>query len=95
LDEHRESAPHPAVGHPLPTAVRLQWGEGLLSLALATVRLGRAALSEDSPGALLPPDLQKTVADIVLCLKQIRKSVTFWNNQAGRQGYLDYVSSFF
>jgi hypothetical protein len=62
--------------------------------AVCEMRLGRAALSEDSPDAMLPPELLHSVADIILCLKRIRKSVNFWNNQAGRQGYLDYVSSF-
>ena len=35
-----------------------------------------------------------SLADILLCLERIRKSVKLWNEQSGRQGYLDYISEF-
>lgn len=59
-------------------------------------RLGRAALNEgDGDGeVVVPPDGQYRVADILSCLKRIRKSVRTWNEQGGRQGYLDYVANF-
>ena len=34
-DTHRENAPHPAVGHPLPSAMNLPWGEGSRGEGLA------------------------------------------------------------
>jgi hypothetical protein len=36
----------------------------------------------------------KTVEEIILCLKRIRKSVEHWNRRGGRQGYLDFISEF-
>ena len=36
-------------------------------------------------------DAPLTAAELVLCLKRIRKSINFWNKQGGRQGYLEYV----
>ncbi len=40
------------------------------------------------------PIAPKTVEEIVLCLKRIRKSIEHWNRQNGRQGYLNFVSEF-
>lgn len=59
-------------------------------------RLGEPQL----PGEGMP-DLQelglrpKTLDEIVACLKRIRRSISLWNKQGGRQGYLTFVSSFF
>ncbi len=36
----------------------------------------------------------KTVEEIVLCLKRIRKSIETWNRRSGRQGYLTFISEF-
>jgi hypothetical protein len=36
----------------------------------------------------------KTVEEIVLCLKRIRKSIETWNRRSGRQGYLNFISEF-
>jgi len=58
-------------------------------------RLGRDALNEDDQDTVIPPDQRNGIADIVVCLKRIRKSVHIWNEQAGRQGYLSYISDFF
>jgi hypothetical protein len=52
-------------------------------------RLGRLELS-DAPG--LPE--QKTVEEMVMCLKRVRKSVKRWTKHAGRRGYLDFVSQY-
>lgn len=35
-----------------------------------------------------------TLDELVRCLKRIRKSVEFWYQSSGRQGYLKYVRSF-
>lgn len=58
-------------------------------------RLGRLALEDIVDDAVIPPHPLKTVAEIVVCLKRLRKSVNIWNEEGGRQGYLDYVSEFF
>jgi hypothetical protein len=52
-------------------------------------RLGRQELP-DAPGQPEP----KTVEEVVMCLKRVRKSVQRWTKQAGRRGYLDFVSSY-
>jgi hypothetical protein len=57
-------------------------------------RLGRAALQGDEPDTSIPPVVANSVADVLLCLKRVRKSVHTWNEQAGRQGYLDYIDNF-
>jgi hypothetical protein len=50
-------------------------------------RLGRRKGDEGS-------DAVTRIEDLLACLRRIRKSVKFWNDQAGRQGYLDYVRRF-
>jgi hypothetical protein len=35
-----------------------------------------------------------SVPELIACLKRLRKSVRFWNEQGGRQGYLNYVREF-
>lgn len=58
-------------------------------------RLGRASLNGDDPDSMIPPDRRISIADILMSLKRIRKSVHTWNEEAGRQGYLSYISHFF
>jgi len=58
-------------------------------------RLGRAMLSDDAPDTVIPPDEANSIAEILMCLKHIRKSAHTWNEQGGRQGYLEYISQFF
>lgn len=56
-------------------------------------RLGRASLGDgEGQQALDPPS---ALMDITACLKRIRKSAHTWNEQGGRQGYLDYITDFF
>jgi len=57
-------------------------------------RLGRQPLHAGDPAGARQPAGQTTIAEIVLCLQRIRKSVRLWNAQGGRQGYLDYVRQF-
>jgi hypothetical protein len=53
-------------------------------------RLGRMP----APGGELLELNPLTAAELVLCLKRIRKSIDFWTKEGGRQGYLNYVSEF-
>jgi hypothetical protein len=57
-------------------------------------RLGHRALERDAfpkgAGTVTPIP----VADLVLCLKRLRKSVERWNRTGGRQGYLEFISQF-
>ena len=54
-------------------------------------RLGRAPAPDNSPSDL---DATLTVAELVPCLKRIRKSIDFWTKESGRQGYLNFVSKY-
>jgi hypothetical protein len=72
-----------------PAALVFEAAEGMCEW-----RLGRSALNPDEPDLVIPQDQRNSVADILACLKRVRKSVHIWNEQAGRQGYLDYISEF-
>jgi hypothetical protein len=54
-------------------------------------RLGRAPAPHKSPSEL---DKTLTAAELVLCLKRIRKSIDYWTKEGGRQGYLNFVSEY-
>jgi len=62
--------------------------------AMCDWRLGRAG--PGSPAAIegIPPLDALPLADIVACLKRIRKSVQKWSKREGRQGYVRFVSEF-
>lgn len=51
-------------------------------------RLGRGRLSglDEVPDAPIP------LAELVECLRRVQKSIRFWNREAGRRGYLGFVS---
>ena len=57
-------------------------------------RLGRQLLNTANPLADRWASGELSFAELVLCLKRIRKSVRLWNEHGGRQGYLDYVRQF-
>jgi hypothetical protein len=52
-------------------------------------RLGRAPAPDKSSS---DSDRTVTAAELVLCLKRIRKSIDFWTKEGGRQGYLNFVA---
>jgi hypothetical protein len=58
-------------------------------------RLGRTSLNDGDDDTAIPAGQRNNLADILLCLKRIRKSAHIWTGQAGRQGYLNYISDFF
>lgn len=54
-------------------------------------RLGRKELT----GGLQATATEiKTAAEIVSCLRKIRKSVDRWNSRGGKQGYLQLIENF-
>jgi hypothetical protein len=55
-------------------------------------RLGHRALEGDDEAATSVTPMP--VADLVACLKKLRKSVDRWNRSGGRQGYLQLVSQY-
>lgn len=59
-------------------------------------RLGRVTLNpeESDRGESLPEPHSLSLEEVLLCLQRIRSSVRLWNNEGGRQGYLQYVSRF-
>lgn len=58
---------------------------------LCEFRLGRGSLGTEA--AVLPTQ-DKTVDEILACLRRIRKSVDRWNKHGGLQGYLKFASQF-
>ena len=58
-------------------------------------RMGRGPLNPGDDDTLISPAQRNTIAEISICLKQIRKSVKTWHEQGGRQGYLHYIAHFF
>ena len=81
-----------------PPRVRLSPQANRIYLAVEPMcewRLGRAPMKPGDDATVIPADQQNTVADIVICLKRVRKSVHTWTEQAGRQGYLLYIAQFF
>jgi hypothetical protein len=59
--------------------------------AVCEWRLGREKLSElDAPA----PGFEKSLDDVLTCLRKIRKSVEKWNKRGGRKGYLTFVSQY-
>lgn len=57
-------------------------------------RLGRRSLDEGEPRSEDPKAGELSIAELLLCLKRLRKSVRVWHKQGGRQGYLVYVRQF-
>jgi len=55
-------------------------------------RLGELPQGEEAQAG--DTAILNTPDEIVACLKRIRKSVTFWTKESGRQGYLNYISNF-
>lgn len=58
---------------------------------MCEIRLGREKLATELPD--LSPET-KTADEILTCLRKIRKSADKWNKRGGRQGYLQFVTSF-
>jgi len=62
--------------------------------AMCEWRLGREQLLDENN---LPFDAEfenKTVDEIVACLKRIRRSIEMWNKELGRRGYYDFVRNY-
>jgi hypothetical protein len=57
-------------------------------------RLGRARMFDERDQPIGAPVKPLTAAEIVACLKRLRKSVQFWSKSGGRQGYLNYIVNF-
>jgi acyl-homoserine lactone acylase PvdQ len=79
-----------------PRPVRLSPEEQLLAQSILEVcewRLGRGKFTEALDQSL-PDAGRKTVAEIILVLKRLLKSVKHWNREGGSQGYLNYISRF-
>lgn len=67
--------------------------EGLTPIAQAMADRVREILAWRNTADV--PDIRRvTNAEIVLCLKRIRKSVQRWSREGGRTGYLDFIDQF-
>ncbi|MGO9199390.1 MAG: hypothetical protein ACLQM8_02475 [Limisphaerales bacterium] len=51
-------------------------------------RLGLVRYADRPQVSPVPPE------DMVACLRRLRKSVDFWTEQGGRQGYMEYIEKF-
>ncbi len=51
-------------------------------------RLGLVRYADRPQVSPVPP------GDMVACLRRLRKSVDFWTEQGGRQGYMEYIEKF-
>lgn len=77
-----------------PKPVKLPETEALILARVqefCELRLGRGGLGM-APESW--PAQDKTVEDIVACLRRIRKSVERWNKRGGQQGSVTFVSHF-
>ena len=54
-------------------------------------RLGRKDLGDNIQATL---GEEKTVHEILSCLRKVRKSVDRWNRRGGQQGYLQFVCQY-
>jgi hypothetical protein len=63
-------------------------------LVMCEWRLGRAEIGPAEGGATIPQPEPITAAEIVACLKRIRKSVQRWTKEGGRRGYLTFVEGY-
>ena len=57
-------------------------------------RLGRGHMADEAGQAIDMGIKPKTVAEIVACLKRIRKSIELWQKEGGRRGYFNFISQF-
>jgi hypothetical protein len=57
-------------------------------------RLGRENPFKAEAGGEVPQPEPYTLAEIVACLKRIRKSVQKWSKREGRQGYVRFITEF-
>jgi hypothetical protein len=62
--------------------------------AICEWRLGRAPLHDERDQLVETPSAPLTLAEMIACLKRLRKSVQFWGKSGGRQGYLNYIVNF-
>lgn len=82
-----------ARGH-TPKDMSLTGLEGMVfqrTKEMCEFRLGRQAVATRIQVSF---EGDKTVHDILACLRKIRKSVGRWNKRGGQQGYLRFVSEF-
>lgn len=80
-------------GH-TPKDISLAGPEGMVferAREMCEMRLGRQAVAMRTQ---VPFEGDKTVHDIVACLRKIRRSAERWNKRNGQQGYLQFVSEF-
>ena len=55
------------------------------------LRLGRSEMPDGVPEVR---GFEKSLEEVLDCLKKIRKSVDKWNKRGGRNGYLNFVSEY-
>jgi hypothetical protein len=86
--EQQQRTPRPVTLSPLAQEVHDS------ARAMCEWRLGREEPRAGSSGlkALQVPPL--SLAEVIACLKRIRKSVQRWTRREGRRGYLEFVEQY-
>ena len=57
-------------------------------------RLGQGVFIKEGTSTKVENPAPLTLAEIIVCLKRIRKSIKLWTKQGGRQGYLQFVEQY-
>jgi len=66
-----------------------------MTMVIAELLLGHAEATIVETGEALGMGNESiSHAELIACLKRIRKSVRFWNRQGGRRGYVTYIHDF-
>ena len=66
-----------------------------ITMDIAEFQLGRTEVIAVQTGETLTlGDEAINHAELIACLKRIRKSVRFWSRQGGRRGYVSYIHNF-
>jgi hypothetical protein len=62
--------------------------------AMCEFNLGRQGLVGDQDDEVKIPEGQLTSAELLACLKRIKKSIEFWQKRGGRRKYYEFVRGF-
>ncbi len=83
-----EARGHTPKESPLPDPASLVFQR---TKEMCEFRLGRTELAIQRQA---PSGEEKTVAEILACVRKIRKSADRWNKRGGQQGYLQFVCQY-
>ena len=56
--------------------------------------LGREQLLDETGNTIELDQNKLTIAEIIVCLKRIRRSINMWQKEGGRRGYFEFINQF-